>query len=88
MNKKFINKVVVITGKNKIYVKKLLSIFSGLLKYNKAIKFKNIDNPNHYEKSPYSFSRNFGIKYFTKQNTSIKNGLEELINVVKKDNGL
>lgn len=88
LNKKFINKVVVITGKNKIYVKKLLSIFSGLLKYNKAIKFKNIDNPNHYEKSPYSFSRNFGIKYFTKQNTSIKNGLEELINVVKKDNGL
>ena len=41
LNKKFINKVVVITGKNKIYVKKLLSIFSGLLKYNKALNYHN-----------------------------------------------
>tara|TARA_B100000787_G_scaffold168655_1_gene157835 strand:+ start:1521 stop:2408 length:888 start_codon:yes stop_codon:yes gene_type:complete len=86
LDKKFANKVVVITGKNKIYVKKLLSIFSTLIKYNKKIKFKNIDNPNHYEKNPYSFSRNFGIKYFSKKNTNIKDGLEELISVVKKDN--
>jgi UDP-glucose 4-epimerase len=88
LSKKFANKVVVITGKRKIYVKKLLSIFSTLIKYNKKIKFKNIDNPNHYEKSPYSFSRNFGTKYFSKKSTNIRNGLEELIEVVKKDNKL
>ena len=88
LEKKFINKVIVITGKKKIYVKKLLAMFSSLLKYKKTIKFKNISNPNHYEKNPYSFSRNFGIKYFSKNNIDIKKGLEELISVVKKDNKL
>ena len=63
-------------------------MFSSLLKYKKTINFKNISNPNHYEKNPYSFSRNFGIKYFSKNNINIKKGLEELISVVKKDNKL
>tara|TARA_B110000971_G_C20036644_1_gene514668 strand:- start:2169 stop:3056 length:888 start_codon:yes stop_codon:yes gene_type:complete len=88
LSKEFTNKVVVISGKTKIYVKKLLSIFSTLTKYNKRIKFMNMDNPNHYEKSPYSFNRNFGIRYFSKHDTSIRSGLEELIDVVKRDNNL
>ena len=88
LEKKFINKVVVITGKKKIFVQKLLSIFATLLKYNKKIIFKNDNNPHHYEKSPYTFSRNFGIKYFSAKNQNIKKGLEELISIVKKDNSL
>ena len=88
LEKKFINKVVVITGKNKIFVQKLLSIFASLLKYNKKIIFKNVNNPHHYEKNPYTFSRNFGIKYFSTKNKNIKKGLEELISIVKKDNSL
>ena len=88
LEKQFVNKVIVITGKKKIYVKKLLAIFSSLLKYKKEINFKNISNANHYEKSPYSFSRNFGIKYFSENNINIKKGLEELISVVKQDNKL
>jgi UDP-glucose 4-epimerase len=88
LEKQFVNKVIVITGKKKIYVKKILAIFSSLLKYKKEINFKNVSNANHYEKSPYSFSRNFGIKYFSENNINIKKGLEELISVVKQDNKL
>ena len=88
LHKNFINKIVVITGRKKIYVKKLLSIFSNLLRYNKKIYFQNIEKPNHYEKSPYSFSPKFGIKYHSKRNTELKNGLKELIYVIKKENRL
>ena len=88
LHKNFINKVVVITGRKKIYVKKLLSVFSNLIGYNKKIYFQNIEKPNHYEKNPYSFSRKFGIKYHSKRNTELKNGLKELIYVIKKENRL
>ena len=71
-----------------LFLKKLLSVFSNLLRYNKKIYFQNIEKPNHYEKSPYSFSPKFGIKYHSKRNTELKNGLKELIYVIKKENRL
>ena len=88
LDKKFVNKVVVITGRQKIYVKKLLSVFSKLMGYGQKIYFKNIENPHHYERSPFSFSPKFGIRYFSKKNIALKNGLKELIYVIKKENNL
>lgn len=85
LSKKFENKHIVITGKKKILVKDLLKKFSNLVGYRGKIFFRNLKNPNHYDRNPYTFNSNFGIRYFPRQTTSLKKGMEDLLSYVKNE---
>jgi UDP-glucose 4-epimerase len=85
LSKKFENKHIVITGKKKILVKDLLNKFSKLVGYDGKIFFRNLKNPNHYDRNPYTFNPNFGIRYFPKETTSLKKGMADLLSYVKNE---
>ena len=86
MKKKYENKYINITGKRKIYVKTVLDTVGKILGKKNKVIFQNKKNPYHYEKSPFTFKRNFGLKYPLKKQTEMKTGLNALIKYVKMNN--
>ena len=54
-SKKYDNKNILITGKNTVKVKKVLSIVSKKLKLKKKSIFKNLKGLGHYDSNPYTY---------------------------------
>ncbi len=83
LNKKFINKNILVTGKKNSKVKDLLYLISDLLKISKKPKFAKKNQFGHYDTSPYSYKPKSDKKYFVKHQIKIKEGIKELINEIK-----
>ena len=79
LNKRFENKNVLITGKQKIKITTVMEILSKILKINSKPKYEKITKYGHYDVTPYNFKKNKEIKLYPEKPLSLKNGLIELI---------
>jgi UDP-glucose 4-epimerase len=84
LKKKFKNKYIILTGKEKIKVYDFLKILANILKIKKNIKFLNKKLLGHYIISPFTYKFKNGKKFALSSNVNFKNGLLELIQVIKK----
>jgi len=84
LSNKYNNSIIEITGKKNISLFKVLKILANILNTNTKLVFKNLDNPNHYEKTPYTFKPKYGIKCYSKINTNFKKAIKELSEDIKK----
>ncbi len=83
LNKKFVNKSIILKGEYPIHMKDLLKTLSEILGYKKII-FKKYKNENHYEKTPYSYVPKLGIKYKPETYVDFGQGILQLIDTLKK----
>ena len=82
ISNKFDNKVILLTGKKVIKVKKILQIIKNKLGLKENFIFQ--DNPkNHYTKSPYSYKEMKENKLYLKRYVNIEKGISNLINYLK-----
>lgn len=82
--KKYKNKIVQVTGKQKIYIFQVMKILSKILNYKKTIFYQNLNSPSHYENNPYTYKIDYGVKKYIKNEKKIDLGLNELVKIVKK----
>ena len=80
LNKKFRNKNVLITGKQKIKITRIMKLLSKILKIKVKPKYEKIIKYGHYDVSPYDYKKKPELKYFPKRNVGIKKGLIDLVN--------
>lgn len=83
LKKKFENKHIILTGRERVLVKNILELLSRNLGYRGKIKYNNTKNINHYDVSPYTFQPKFGIKYYNKGMKSIQKEIINLLNYIK-----
>ena len=83
LNKKFLNKIIVLTGQDTIKVSELLYTINEIMSKKLKIIFSEKKFDGHYIRSPYSYVDEIGKKY--KRNTYIDmgQGLIQLIKFVK-----
>tara|TARA_Y200000002_G_C22664849_1_gene657512 strand:+ start:210 stop:1082 length:873 start_codon:yes stop_codon:yes gene_type:complete len=87
INGKFLNEKINLVGKNTLKVYDLLKMLTEILDYkNDEIEFKQIDNPDHYIRTPYSYESNLGKTYSPEKHIDLGQGLIQLIEEVKKNN--
>tara|TARA_B100000965_G_C19593708_1_gene759115 strand:- start:2618 stop:3502 length:885 start_codon:yes stop_codon:yes gene_type:complete len=85
----FKNKKIIISGNQTIKVKDLLKIVTEILNINKKIKYVKKNKVrlfSHYTSTPYSMEQTLVMKYNSKMNIDIGQGLMHLIKDFKKDN--
>ena len=79
------NKIIQITGKKSIQINQIMKKLSKLLKNKKKIEYKNLNNLNHYEKNPFTYKLDYGLKCFLKKEQKIDKCITELYNFIKND---
>ena len=84
LNNKFKNKNVLITGKKKVRITKIMKLLSKMLNIKSKPQYKKITKYGHYNITPYTYKKKPEIKYFPKRNIEIKHGLISLINELSK----
>ena len=84
LNNKFKNKNVLITGKRKVKITKIMKLLSKMLNIKSKPQYKKITKYGHYNITPYTYKKKPEIKYFPKRNIEIKHGLISLINELSK----
>ena len=84
ISKKFNNKVILLIGRKKIKVKKVLNIIKNKQNLKGNYIFKNIQK-NHYAKNPYSYKEMKENKFFIKKSTSLEDGITKIINYINKN---
>ena len=85
VKKKYENKYLIITGKKRIKVKKLMRIVADFLKIPKnKIKFLNGKHVGHYVNEPTLFTPRAGKKINIKNEQDIEKNLKHLINEIRK----
>jgi UDP-glucose 4-epimerase len=80
LNKKFKNKNVLITGREKIKITEIMKSLSTMLKIKSKPKYEKITEYGHYNASPYTYKKKPEIKYFPRRKIEIKQGLTDLVN--------
>ena len=84
LNNKFKNKNVLITGRRKVKITKIMKLLSKMLNIKSKPQYKKITKYGHYNITPYTYKKKPEIKYFPKRNIEIKRGLISLINELSK----
>tara|TARA_B100001173_G_C15997653_1_gene551905 strand:+ start:868 stop:1731 length:864 start_codon:yes stop_codon:yes gene_type:complete len=84
LDKKFANKSIILQGEHPMHMKDLLKTISEILGYKK-ISFKKVQNENHYEQTPYSYTPKLGIKYKPDTYVDFGQGILQLIDSLKKN---
>ncbi len=79
ISKKFNNKVILLIGRKKIKVKKVLNIIKNKQNLKGNYIFKNIQK-NHYAINPYSYKEMKENKFFIKKSTPLEDGITKIIN--------
>ena len=87
ISKKFNNKVILLIGRKKVKVKKILKIIKSIQNLKGNFIFKNIQK-NHYSKSPYSYKEMKENKFFIEKSTQLEIGITKTINYIKKNKNL
>ena len=87
LKKNFKNKYVLITGSKAMKVGNFLKILSKILKISEKIHFQNKKNTGHYIVKPSIYKAKLGKKYITKKNIGFKDGLIELVEIIKNKYG-
>ena len=84
LDKKFINKRVLITGNKSIKIKKLISEIKSILRINKKVIFKRKPMMGHYDKNPFNDYPKKQITFFVKPSISLKSGIIKIVDELKK----
>ena len=84
LDKKFINKRILITGNKSIKIKKLISEIKSILRINKKVIFKRKPMMGHYDKNPFNDYPKKQITFFVKPTISLKSGIVKIIDGLKK----
>ena len=79
------NKIIQITGKKSIKINQIMKKLSKLFNNKKKIEYKNLNNLNHYEKNPFTYKLDYGLKCFLKKEQNIDKCITELYNFIKHD---
>tara|TARA_B110000438_G_C15720131_1_gene609410 strand:+ start:292 stop:1158 length:867 start_codon:yes stop_codon:yes gene_type:complete len=80
---KYINKHIILTGKNKIKVTSFLKILSKMLKIKKKVEFKEKIHIGHYVVTPYTYVPTKGESFLFKSNINFYDGISKLIKEIK-----
>ena len=83
LNKKFLNKTIVLTGQDTIKVSELLYTINEIMNKKLKVSFSEKKFDGHYIRSPYSFDDEVGKKYKRSTYIDIGQGLIQLIKFVK-----
>ncbi len=83
LDKKFLNKTIVLTGQNTIKVSELLYTINEIMNKKLKVKFSEKKFDGHYIRSPYSFDEDIGKNYKRSTYIDIGQGLIQLIKFVK-----
>lgn len=87
INGKFSNEKINLVGKNTLKVYDLLKMLAEILNYkDDKIDFKQLDDPDHYIRTPYSYESNLGKTYSPETHIDLGQGLLQLIEEIKKKN--
>lgn len=87
ISKKFDNKVILLIGRKKVKVKKILKIIKSIQSLKGNFIFKNIQK-NHYSKSPYSYKEMKENKFYIQKSTQLEIGIAKTIDYIKKNKNL
>ena len=79
LNRKYINKNILITGKKNIQITKIMNFLSKILKIKSKPSYEKVAKNGHYDVTPYTYKKSPEIKFFPKKSISIKVGLISLI---------
>ena len=85
LNKKNINKHLIITGKKQIKIRKMLSFIHKQLNLKNRIIYKKKLIPGHYIKNPNTYKPNYGKKLNYNSNFKFNDELKKIIIQFKKD---
>ena len=85
LQKKFINKHVVILGKKTVKIKSLLKLVKKKLKIKSSIVYQNQELKGHYKKTPKEYKIEKEIKIFSKKKENFNKKIFDLINHFKKN---
>ena len=75
LQKKYENKYIIITGKNKIKINNLLKILKKFFKIKSSIVYRDNKLPGHYIKTPNTYKWKKGIKMIIKNNENFEKDL-------------
>ena len=79
IKKKYDNKYLVVTGRKKIQIVKVMRYLADIFEYNKKIKYKNLEIEGHYSQEPKPFSPRKGMNLFINKYKDFKSELVKLI---------
>ena len=85
LNKKYKNKIIQITGKKSVQINQIMKKLSKLFNNKKKIEYKNLNSLNHYEKNPFTYKLDYGLKCFLKKEQNLDKCITELYKFIKKD---
>ena len=66
-------------------INQIMKKLSKLFNNKKKIEYKNLKNLNHYEKNPFTYKLNYGLKCFLKEEENLDKCITELYNFIKHD---
>lgn len=84
LGKKYENKAVLITGKKNVKIKDVMKIIRNKLKIKKPLLFENKKIEGHYISNPFTYKKPKEFKVILKKYVKIENGIEQVINFLKK----
>ncbi len=79
------NKIIQITGKKSMQINQIMRKLSKLFNNKKKIEYKNLNNLNHYEKNPFTYKLDYGLKCFLNKEQNLDKSLNELYKFIKND---
>ena len=85
LQKKFINKHIVILGKKTVKIKFLLKLIKKRLKIKSRIFYKNHELKGHYKITPSEYKIEKEIKIFSKKKENLNKKIFDLIDHIKKN---
>lgn len=84
LDEKYANEHVTITGHHPIKYRQLLETIKEILGGNISISFKEVENPDHYNLTPYSYTPKVGHKLVSNFYVDMGQGLLECIQEIEK----
>ena len=84
IDKKFNNKIVLITGSNLMKINDVMKVISKILMINKKPVYRNKQELGHYNTSPYSLENEKVINLFVENKKNFKSNILNLYKILSK----
>lgn len=86
LKQKYQNSIINVIGKKKLKVKQVIGLIAKKLNIKNIIYNKDKINEYHYKVNPYTYKIKKGIFYKKRKQINISEGIDEIINEIKKEN--
>jgi UDP-glucose 4-epimerase len=88
LGEEFRNESVVLTGSQPMQVSELLKMLAEIMGMTDRVEFRNENHAGHYVRTPYAYQPKLGRKYAPVLHVDLGQGLLQLIDEVRRDQGL